>query len=350
MLVNMPSQVTSFDVAREAGVSQPTVSRALRNLPGVSQPTKDRVLAAARRLAYVPSDSGRALSTRITRRVAVVAPELTNPYYPQLLEPIRQALGEQGLRTTLVLGRGVLNDESTVLDDLTDGSFDGVILTTTRRRDSLPRDLTERGIPHVLVNRLLDVPESSGCAINNTLGGELVADLVVELGHTDIGMLAGPSDTSTGKERSAAVRRRLRRHDVPLRRENTASCEFDYETARVAAVRLLDRAGAPTALICGNDVIALGALSAARDLGRVVPEELTIIGFDDIAMAEWPIVNLTTVHCDLQGLARGAVQLLISVIADPTIAPSVERLRPELVLRGTHGPPRPMPASNGDRS
>jgi DNA-binding LacI/PurR family transcriptional regulator len=307
----------------------------------VSPQTRERVLEAAQRLAYVPSENGRALSTRVTRRVALVAPELTNPYYPQLIEPLRQALAVEGLRTALVLGGGTsAEDDATLLDDLTDGSYDGVILTTTRRRDTLPRDLTERGIPHVLANRLLDVAESPGCAIDNAAGSEMVVDLLVELGHTRVGMLTGPRDTSTGMERADAARKRLRQHGLSLRRENTTNCAFDYTAAHRAALRLLERPGAsPTALICGNDVIALGALSAAKQLGYVVPRDLTIVGFDDIAMADWPVIDLTTVHCDLEGLANGAVEMLISAIAEPGGSPQVRRLRPELVLRGTHGPP-----------
>ena len=162
MLVNMRSQrqqVTSFEVARLAGVSQPTVSRALRNLPGASPETRARVMAAARELSYIPSASGRVLSTSRTRRVAVVVEELTNPYYPQLVEPLRRELAEHGLRMVLVTH----TEQGPVgVTELADGSYDGAILTTTERRSSLPRDLTERGIPHVLANRTSTCPSHPG--------------------------------------------------------------------------------------------------------------------------------------------------------------------------------------------
>ncbi len=337
MLVNVVRTITGFDVARDAGVTQPTVSRALRNLPGVDPATRARVLEAARRLHYVPSDSGRALSTRVTRRIAVVTPDLTNPYYPQLVEPLRTALAARGLRTALVLGRDPAEagaDELVV--DLVDGSYDGVVLTTTRRRDRLPRDLTARGIPHVLANRLLDAPESSGCAIDNARGAHLVVDLLVSLGHRDIGMVAGPVDTSTGKERGDAVRTRLRRHGLRLRREDVLRCRFEHDAGLRAATELLRRDHRPTALVCGNDVIAMGALSAARLLGLRVPADVTVVGFDDIPTAGWPLVQLTTVHCDLVALAETTVQMLAHTMSAPGATPRTVRLAPTLVLRGTH--------------
>src|SRR6476661_5712050 len=148
----MAKAVTSHDVARAAGVSQATVSRALRNLPGTAPATRAAVLEAAAALSYLPSDSARSLATRSTRRVAVVAEELTNPYYPQLVAPVQRHLSRAGLRTVLVTDTraGSRDSPGVSADDLADGSYDGVILMTTLRTSRLPRDLTERAVPHVL--------------------------------------------------------------------------------------------------------------------------------------------------------------------------------------------------------
>ncbi len=195
----MAKQITSFDVARRAGVSQPTVSRALRNLPGASLETRRRVLAAAAELSYVPSDSGRALSTSSTRRVAVVSEELTNPFYPALVDPLSRYLAASELRTVLVTQT---EQRPVTVDALADGSYDGVILTTTRRRSSLPRDLTERGLPHVLANRILDDAESPSCSVDNAAGARAIARLLAALGHRYVASIQGPTDTSTGIERA----------------------------------------------------------------------------------------------------------------------------------------------------
>lgn len=329
----MVKQVTGFDVARRAGVSQPTVSRALRNLPGTSTETRERVLRAAADLSYTPSDSARSLSTRSTRRIAVVSEELTNPYYPELVEPLRRHLADHDLRTVVVTD----TDHSAVgLDALADGSYDGVVLTTTSRRSSLPRDLSERRIPHVLANRVLDRAESPSCSVDNRAGATTISTLLADLGHRRVASVQGPVATSTGRERADALRAGLARRGIALRRDATRRAAFGHDPGRVAGHELLGRADRPTAIVCGNDVIALGVLSAARERGISVPQELTVIGFDDIPMAAWPLVDLTTVRCDLEALARIAVELLVAEIQEPGRAPVDRRIAVSLVLRGTH--------------
>lgn len=306
-------------------------------MPGTSPATRERVLTAALELNYIASDRGRALSTSSTRRVAVVSAELTNPYYPELVEPLRQELDHRDYRTVVVTD----NDRSEVgIDALAGGSYDGVVLTTTSRRSTLPRDLSERGIPHVLVNRVLDHPESPSVGIDNRAGGAAVADLLKDLGHSRIGLVAGPVDTSTGRERADGLRARLRVHRLHIRRELTRRCSFTHDAGREATAELLRLPDPPTAVVCGNDVIAFGALSAAHEHGFGVPTDLTVIGFDDIAMAGWPAISLTTMHSDLGALARTSVELLIGLLegADDIV---VERLlAPRLILRSTHAVPR----------
>lgn len=330
----MVKSVTAFDVARRAGVSQPTVSRTLRNLPGTSPETKARVLAAARALGYVPSDAGRSLSRQRTQRVAVVSEALTNPYYPELVEPLRRQLATHGYRTVL------LTDDAggSSTSDLADGSYDGAILTTTLRRSTLPRDLTQHQIPHVLVNRLLDEAESSSCGVDNRAGAGAVADLLVDLGHVHIGSIQGPSTTSTGRERADGLVHGLRRRGMKLRRDMTRRADFSHDAGRAAALDLLTVTDRPTAIACGNDVLALGVLSAAAEIGLTVPRDLTVIGFDDISMAGWPLIGLTTATCDRDAMAQVAVNLLLDQIAGNPAA--VERRVPVvLTLRRTHAEP-----------
>jgi LacI family transcriptional regulator len=329
----MNKRVTSHDVARLAGVSQPTVSRALRNLPGTSVETRSRVLAAAHHLAYVPSTSGRTLSTRRTRRIAIVAEELTNPFYPQLVEPLRHHLAEHGYGCVLVTER---SSGSLTVDDLADGSYDGVALCTVSRTSSLPRDLTERGVPHVLVNRVLDVPESSSCSFDNRAGARELGRLVARLGHVRVGAIQGPTEFSTGRQRAVGLREGLREHGLHVRRELTRRVRYTYEGGFRAAQDLLTHAVPPTALFCGNDVVAIGALAAAGMLGIRVPEQLSIVGFDDIDMAGWGMIGLTTIRCDLEALAREAVTLLQQAIDG---APARQVVLPiALERRRTHGP------------
>jgi DNA-binding LacI/PurR family transcriptional regulator len=335
--------ITSHDVARVAGVSQATVSRALRNLPGTAPETRAAVLAAAAKLSYLPSDSGRSLATRSTRRVAVVAEELTNPYYPQLVAPIQRHLTGAGLRTVLVTdARSGRAHGGVTVDDLGDGSYDGVMLLTTLRTSRLPRDLSERAVPHVLVNRVLDHPESPSCTVDNSAGAWAITSLVAELGHRSVAAIHGPVTTSTGRERALFLRRRLREHDIALPRKLVRRTSFGHDAGMAAALSLFDESPRPTALICANDVLAVGALSAARQRGLRVPDDVTVVGFDDIAIAAWPVINLTTVRVDLDLLAATAVEMLLAEIGSDRNArrtgPMERRIPVELCLRGTHGP------------
>jgi DNA-binding LacI/PurR family transcriptional regulator len=302
------------------------------------------VLEAAAALSYLPSDSARSLVTRSTRRVAVVAEELTNPYYPQLVAPVQRHLSRAGLRTVLVTDTRTADQArpGVTVDDLGDGSYDGVILMTTLRSSRLPRDLTERAVPHVLVNRVLDHPESPSCTVDNAAGALAVSSLVAELGHRQVAAIHGPVVTSTGNERALWLRRGLRDRGIALPRRLVRRASFGHDAGLAAAHSLLDESPQPTALICGNDVLALGALSAARQRGLRVPADLTVVGFDDIAVAGWPIADLTTVRVDLDLLAAVAVEMLLGEIdhhgEDSHRATAQRRIPVELCLRGTHGP------------
>lgn len=332
----MTRRTTGHDVARLAGVSQATVSRALRNVPGTSPATRQAVIAAASQLDYFPSDQGRSLVTRTTGRIAVVVEELTNPFYPELVEPIRRALGARGLKTVLVSDRRGRDDPADLLRQLGDGTYDGVVLTTTRRRDRLPWELRRRGIPHVLVNRVTDQLTSPSCSVDNAAAAQTAADFVLGLGHTTIAAIHGPVDTSTGHERATALEARLAEHGRPLSPAATRRAhDYSHDSGLRLARELLAARDRPSAIVCANDVLAFGALSAAAELGVVVPDDLTVVGCDDIAMSAWPALALTTVRCELSTLAETGVRMLLDAIAgDPGVR--LERLPVTLVTRSTH--------------
>ncbi|MQA82440.1 MAG: LacI family DNA-binding transcriptional regulator [Streptosporangiales bacterium] len=332
--------VTSHDVARLAGVSQPTVSRALRDQRGVSEATRHTVREAARALGYVPSQAGRALSTRSAGRVGIVSAELGNPFYPALIGPLSDGLAAAGYRTILVTDRG---DAPVELEPLVDGSLDGVVLTTAERTSALPVELHRRGLPYVLVNRVVDGVDADSCVVDNRAGAASVADLLAELGHRHVGAVLGPDATSTGHEREWGFRDRLGDLGVALPGRLVRRVAFDADEGRRALTSLLAERPRPTAVFCGNDVIAFGVRNAARAAGVRIPADLTVVGFDDIPMASWEVFDLTTVRTDLAAMARHAVDLLVERMASPRRPDRRparrEVLTPELVRRGTHAPP-----------
>lgn len=326
---------TSRDVAKLAGVSQPTVSRALRGQRGVADETLQRVRAAAAALGYVPSQLGRGLATRSTKRIGIVAAELTNPFYPHLVGPLHDHFEQAGYRSVLFAER---EDNYVALADLVDGLLDGVVLTTTLLTSQLPEELRKRGLPFVFLNRRSYEVDVDAVVVDNVYGGRLVADLLVELGHRRIGAIFGPRETSTGRERETGFRQRLEEHGIELAEEETTRGVFSFTTGATGMRAVFSAAKRPTALFCANDVIALGAIDEATRMGIRVPQELSIVGFDDINVAAWKRFDLTTVHCDLFNLATVAADLLLKRIADPGRMHSQVVQRPELVLRGSHAP------------
>lgn len=327
--------ITSHDVARLAGVSQPTVSRALRGDHRVSEATRTRVREAADALGYVPSEAGRSLATRSTHCVGVVVTDLTNPFYPHLIGPLHDTLEQHGYRMMLFAER---SEAALETERLLDRSIDGVVLTTAVIGSGLPAELTRRGLPFVFLNRETGAGNADAAVVDNEAGGRLVAEELLRLGHTDIALIGGPAETTTGRDRELGFRIGLSEAGVGLPRRRVRQGPFDHGTGYEGLLDLMAENPRPTAVFCGNDVIAIGAINAARRLGIDIPGDLTVIGFDDLPMASWESFDLTTVRHDLDGMAKAAAGLLVDRLAGNSEAPRRTVFAPSLVPRGTHAP------------
>lgn len=327
---------TSHDVAELAGVSQPTVSRALRGDPRVAPETVRRVREAAEALAYVPSRRGRSLSTRATGQVAVVVSDLANPFYSEAILHLQAALEAADL---LVVVHTDLPDRPITVERLLDGSVDGAILTTTLADSPLPGALADRGLPVVQFNRMGADEAADACVSDNAGGAAAVAALLADLGHARVGAVLGPEDASTGRDREAGFRAALADRGIALTDERMRRGPFSTASGHDGLIALMGEAGPPTAVFCANDVVAAGALNAAHALGVAVPQRLTIVGFDDIAMAAWDVFRLTTVRQDLAAMSTAAVRLLRARMAEPARPPQAVTVPVRLVLRASHGPP-----------
>ena len=327
---------TSHDVALEAGVSQPTVSRALRGDPRVTEATRRRVLQAAERLGYVTSDRGRSLSTRRTSRIGVVVEDLDNPFYLELLDVLHERLERADVRMIVLTPQR--NDPERV-ERLVDGSIDGAILTTTHLDSPIPAQLRSRRFPFVLLNRTVDDPAYASCAVDNRAGAIRLAEETLRAGHRAIAAVFGPETTSTGRDREAGIRAVLAGAGVPLPAERTRRGRFTFESGHRGCSELLAAGDRPTAVLCANDVVAFGAINAARGLGLAVPDDVSITGFDDIAMAAWEVFRLTTVRQDLRRMAETAVDLVLGLVDDPQAETERIVLPADLVPRATLAPP-----------
>lgn len=332
-------RITSRDIAREAGVSQPTVSRALRGDPRVAPATVALVEATAVRLGYVPDAAGRMLRTRRTGAVAIVVADIANPFYPQLVEALHEQLARAGYRSVLLNERTDETGRHGLAALTRGGVVDGAIVATATSDDRARELLAGESVPVVQVVREVEGAERDAIVADNRGGAALVAELLVGLGHRRIGRLAGPADASTTRERDAGLVAALERLGAPadpaLRREGEYSHGAGYEGCRA----LLGLERPPTAIFCGNDVIALGALDAARSLGVSVPGELSLVGFDDITMAGWESFRLTTVRQPIAAMAAAAVRTLAGRIEGGDEAPPQRQVfATELIERATTAP------------
>lgn len=300
--------VTSRDVARLAGVSQPTVSRALRDDSRVSEATKTRVREAAQLLGYVPSEAGRALSSGRTRRIGLLLTDLDNQFYSHIIAPVHRELEALGYQLMLHTETA---DNATIVERLLANGLDGLILATTTVESAAPLRLKDRGLPFVYFNRTGSLIEADATVVDPEPGYRQAVDRAVELGHRRIGAVLGPSNTSTAQTREAALRAALLSHGLTLAEADTRRVPYSAVEGEAAAAGLLSGETRPTLLFCGNDVVAYGVLNAAHRAGLRVPEDLSVVGFDDLPEAAWPIVDLATVGYDIVGMAEAAADLIV---------------------------------------
>lgn len=306
--------VTSRDVARLAGVSQPTVSRALRDDARVSEATKLRVREAAQLLGYVPSEAGRALSSGRTRRIGLLLTDLDNQFYSHIIAPVHRELETLGYQLMLHTESA---DNDTIVERLLANGLDGVILATTTVDSVAPLRFRDRGLPFVYFNRTGSFVEADATVVDPSPGYREAVKRAVELGHSRVGAVLGPSNTSTAQSREAALRKALAGQGVALDEALVRRVPYGAAEGEAAAAEILAGADRPTLLFCGNDVVAYGALNAAHRAGLRVPEDLSVVGFDDLPEAAWPIIDLATIGYDIAGMARTAADLIVRRIEDP---------------------------------
>ncbi|MDF2491589.1 MAG: exuR [Microbacterium sp.] len=328
--------VTSRDVARLAGVSQPTVSRALRDDPRVSDETKKRVRDAAVLLGYVPSEAGRALSSGRTRRIGLLVTDLGNQFYTHIIAPVHHELEGRGYQLVL----HTETTDETVAERLIANGLDGVILATTTVDSVAPLRLRDRGLPFVYFNRTAAFVDADATVVAPAIGFGQAADRAAALGHRRIGAVLGPANTSTAQSREVALRATLADHGLTLDPQHVRRGPFDTASGDTATSELLALDDPPTLIFCGNDVVAYGALNAARRAGVRVPEDVSIVGFDDLPPAAWPIIELSTIAYDFAQMAREAATLMVRRIEDPDAGISHVEFETSFVERRTLAAPR----------
>ncbi|MFI9387936.1 LacI family DNA-binding transcriptional regulator [Kutzneria sp. NPDC052558] len=319
---------TIKDVADRVGVHAGTASRALNPATRgkVSARTVSRVLEAARVLGYSPNSAARSLRTRTSSVAGVIIPDLRNPVFPPIVRGVEDGLREAGYLALLGNTDGDPERARELLAAMRGQRTDGFILATSRRDDTF-----SAGMPTVLVNRRADSGSVPSVTADNAAGVQAIVRLLTDLGHTHIGHVAGPQTLSTGWERYRAF---VAAADAPAKRIAFADA-FSEDAGHAATLRLLDAGPDLTAIVAGNDLIALGCYAALASRGLRVPEDVSVTGFNDIPFVDRQRPALTTVRIPHYDIGLEAARLLMARIGDPA-APAKRIVLPvELVSRAS---------------
>lgn len=329
--------ITLREVAERAGVSRAAVSRSFTEGASVSAKTRAKVMEAATALGYSPNMLARSLTTRRTQLVGLVSNNFHNPVFLQIFDRFTRALQDRGLRPLLVnLSDETDPDRSVQL--LRQYSVDGVIVASSHLPDGFATAFRAAGIPVVhAFGRATAAPAVDVVAIDNIAAGRMAAETLIARGYQNLGFLGGPQRASTTEDRLTGFTAAATAAGASVTAHFAGAYSF---TAGRAAMQALLPATRPEAWFCADDVLSIGALSALTDAGLRVPEDIGVIGLNDMEMAGWANIALTTIHQPFDAIVTASVDLIADRFTDADRAPALRLFPCRIVERRTL---RPLP-------
>lgn len=313
------NRVTSYDVARAAGVSQSAVSRCFKEGASVSKKMRARVMKAARELGYQPNAIARSLITRRSNLVAVVISQQATLYYPEILVELSRRFSNRGVHVLLF----TLEHESDIdqgLDQVLQYQVDAIVVAAQLEADQIDA-IERRGVPFVFYNRSYRDRQINAVCCDQSDGERWLVNQLVNAGHKTFGIVSGPEDSAVSMERTQGALQRLREYKI----EDVAVAkgDYSYESGESGLLDLRERLGrVPDAIICANDVMAIGCIDAARhQLKLSVPGDVSIVGFDGVGPAQWSSYDLTTVRQPVERMTEATVSMTLARVEDPTLEP-----------------------------
>jgi LacI family transcriptional regulator len=333
-------RVTIRDVAAHAQVNASTVSRALN--PGTRHLIGDevvrRVIASAKSLGYRQNKLASALRGGRSRVIGICLPDIENPVFPPIVRGIEEELSAEGYGVLIANVTGTMKDQERMLEQMLERRVDGLVLATAARHDPLVRRCILDRVPVVLVNRAEEGRQVSEVVNDDFLSMQLAVDHLVKLGHERIAHLAGPARVATGQSRILGFEMAMRRHRLNAELIVEAA-DFTREAGRTACEQLIDKNKGVTAIIAGNDLIALGCYDVFAARSIRCPDEISVIGHNDMPLLDMLHPPLTTLRIQHRDMGRHAARLLLDMIATPDSAPLRITLPPQLMERGSTAPP-----------
>jgi DNA-binding LacI/PurR family transcriptional regulator len=327
------------EVARAAGVSMATVSRAISRPGMVNAETRQRVEAAVRELGYRPSRVARRLRVAqgLSDLVGLVIPDLQNPFFADLARGVEDVAARHGYTVLIGNSDESVEKETRYLNVMRAEAVDGIILPPSCEGRSAAVDLARAGVPLVCVDRRLDRAKVDTVLVDNVRGAIEATEHLIAHGHRRIGYLEGKQGVSTTRERLEGYRSALARHGIADDPALVLSGDSRPESARRLTTQLLQSPERPTALLVGNGMMTIGVLEAIHDLGLRIPEDVAVIGYDDMPWARALTPALTVVRQPGYELGSRAMELLRQRIREPERSITTVMLQPDLVVRGSCG-------------
>lgn len=331
-----PASPTVADVAQAAGVSTATVSRALNQPDAVRPALRARVLAAVERLGYVAHAGARALSLRRSGTVGAIVPTIDNAIFARGLQAFQRRMAQAQHVVLLAFSDYDPAQEDAQAQALLARGVDALALTGTSQRPELMARLAQRGLPWVHTGAFPGPAGAACVGFRNRAAIQRAVQMLLELGHRRIGMVAGiTADNDRAADRVAGVRETLARAGLSLPPDRLQQAPYTVQDAREATQRLLRARPAPTAIVCGNDVLAFGALLQCAAEGIEVPGQMSVVGFDDLDLARQWRPALTTVHVPTESMWTQAAEYLLARLDGTLDAPLQREIDVELVVRGS---------------
>ncbi|KFL16347.1 LacI family transcriptional regulator [Geobacillus stearothermophilus] len=324
------------DVAKRANVSTATVSRVLRNTGNVTEETRQRVLEAIEALNYQPNVLGRYLRRMETETVLVVVPDITNPFFSKVLRGIEAVALEHGYQVLLGDTQNDVRLEEQYLNLLPQRQVDGMIFLTARIRKELVEEMA-RQFPIVLACEYLEGADIPTVSIDNISSARKATEHLIRLGHCRIAHLSGPMNIILSRDRLRGYQQALAQHELEADAALVQEGDFTYESGYNLTLKLLALEKPPTAIFAANDEMAIGAIKAVRHRGGRVPDDVAVVGFDDIQMAAIFEPSLTTIAQPMFEIGQKAMELLLALIEGTSARRRQLVLPDRLVIRDSCG-------------
>ncbi|PIJ50149.1 hypothetical protein BL250_10700 [Erwinia sp. OLTSP20] len=331
-------KVSIFDVAREAGVAVSTVSNALTGKTIVKASTRERVQAAADKLGYRVSVVARSLRMQRTFTLGVLLADVANPSSPDFLRGIEDIADSEQCSLLVCNTDGQLDKQLAQMRVLLDRRVDGLVLLSQHCEQPEVRALLNGDTPYVMIQRRSLSHDDNYVGANNEEGIGAAVKHLVALGHRRIGLIRGPRDSSTADERYAAYLHGLQLHRLPRVAQYVVQGDYQVNGGYQAAKQFFAMPSPPTAILAANDMSAIGVMNAAHEMGLRIPEDFSLIGLDDIEMASFSPINLTTIALQRREMGAAATDLVMKMIRQKGSLKAKKKIFPmKLIVRGSTG-------------